>query len=678
MPPTTSITDLLDRSFKGFRPYQREAVDCYTRWVVSTREPLLIVMPTGAGKSWVIAGISAVLRQLAYEKTGLRKKVLVLAPSAELVGQNHAKMEASGFKASIFCAGAGDKSHSEDIIYATPETVRVNIEELMEYEFAGVLIDEAHRTSNQIIEAIDTIRSRNPNVRVAGLTATPYRLTEGYIYRQDKHLDLPPMSDDLTLDPYFSYMIYEVSAHYLIEQGYILPPIFGDVTAQYDTTKLVRNRTANWTNESSDEVFVHGNARDLAQEIVKEVKQKIRGGRHSAILFCQNIKHAEMVLSLLPPSQSGMISHKTPRRVRRQIIADFHRKKAFKYLVNVSTLTTGFDVAAVDVIAILRATHSASLFQQILGRGLRLSPETGKEDCLVLDYANNLGRFCPRGDPFSPEIRAALPSDREGSMRIEVDCPACAGTNWFQAVDLPGTEIDAQGYLRSIENGMPVLTALGERLAGHIGVQCTNFVEGPNQRLVRCEHRWSSVECPACGTLNTTYDQWCVKCETILGAALARMRTRAQHGDTTYDARIARVRDMTARIRPTKKQQEAVVLTLDIHELPRIKEGEDGNPELEETSPRTINVWMSPEWKHPSAQRQWSTFIEHCVLGGPVRTPSDLTRDGIELILPEEVVFRAKPPSDPSKTDGPVFYELLQLRDEPTLQMDPAYAATNP
>jgi len=64
-------------------------------------------------------------------------------------------------------------------------------------------------------------------------------------------------------------------------------------------------------------------------------------------------------------------------------IEQFKQKK-FKYLVNVSVLTTGFDAPHVDVIAILRPTDSNALYQQIVGRGLRLSPD--KKDCYVLDY----------------------------------------------------------------------------------------------------------------------------------------------------------------------------------------------------------------------------------------------------------------------------------------------------
>lgn len=86
----------------------------------------------------------------------------------------------------------------------------------------------------------------------------------------------------------------------------------------------------------------------------------------------------------------------TPGPERERLIAAF-KARELKYLVNVAVLTTGFDAPHVDVIAILRPTESVGLYQQIVGRGLRLSP--GKTDCLILDYAGNPGNSTPRRSP---------------------------------------------------------------------------------------------------------------------------------------------------------------------------------------------------------------------------------------------------------------------------------------
>ena len=122
------------------------------------------------------------------------------------------------------------------------------------------------------------------------------------------------------------------------------------------------------------------------------------------MLFAATVQHAKEVLDSLPPSLSA-IHHgrKSPKADRDRIIEQFKAQK-IKYLVNVDVLTTGFDADHVDVIALLRATESVSLLQQIIGRGLRI--RHGKDDCLVLDYAQkNIDRHCPDGDVFNPTIK---------------------------------------------------------------------------------------------------------------------------------------------------------------------------------------------------------------------------------------------------------------------------------
>jgi len=102
------------------------------------------------------------------------------------------------------------------------------------------------------------------------------------------------------------------------------------------------------------------------------------------MFFAATVQHAEEVYASLPPEISAILTALTGKTKRKKIIASFKRQE-IKYLVNVGVLTRGFDADHVDVIAILRATESVALLQQIIGRGLRI--REGKEDCLILDYA---------------------------------------------------------------------------------------------------------------------------------------------------------------------------------------------------------------------------------------------------------------------------------------------------
>jgi DNA repair protein RadD len=113
------------------------------------------------------------------------------------------------------------------------------------------------------------------------------------------------------------------------------------------------------------------------------------------MIFAATVMHAKEVMTYLPEDHSALITGDTPNSERDKIIKQF-KAKQLKYLVNISVLTTGFDAPHVDFIAILRPTESVSLYQQIVGRGLRLAE--GKDDCLVIDYAGN------GFDLFYPEV----------------------------------------------------------------------------------------------------------------------------------------------------------------------------------------------------------------------------------------------------------------------------------
>lgn len=104
----------------------------------------------------------------------------------------------------------------------------------------------------------------------------------------------------------------------------------------------------------------------------------------SCMIFAATVEHAKEILTLLPNDYATLICAETTTIVREKAIDAFKVQK-IRYLVNVSILTTGFDTPHIDLIAILRPTESVSLYQQIIGRGLRLFPN--KSQCIILDYA---------------------------------------------------------------------------------------------------------------------------------------------------------------------------------------------------------------------------------------------------------------------------------------------------
>ena len=121
----------------------------------------------------------------------------------------------------------------------------------------------------------------------------------------------------------------------------------------------------------------------ICEDIVQKSEQK-----NGVIIFAATVEHAVEIQQYLSHEKTGLITGQTDLKERDKIILDF-KDKEIKFLINVSVLTTGFDAPHVDVIAILRKTESVSLYQQMIGRGLRLHPD--KKECLVPTKATLFG-----------------------------------------------------------------------------------------------------------------------------------------------------------------------------------------------------------------------------------------------------------------------------------------------
>jgi DNA repair protein RadD len=478
------------------RPYQQEAHDAAIDWIKRNRSPCVIEAATGAGKSHIIAALGATVHAISKGK-----HVLVLQPSAELVDQNAEKYRATGAKCSIFSASAGEKSLRHPVVFGTPLTVKNRISRFGN-QFAVVIIDECHGITPTVMSIIEAMREANPNLRVVGLSATPYRMMTGYIF--SLWPDGKPVRQDETRDPYFGACVYRIRARSLIDQGYLTLPVIGSIgVASYETMNMQLNGRGQFDADDIDRAF-HGHGRKTA-DIISDIIGQSRG-RNGVMIFAATVRHAQECLASLPPSLSALVTGETPKVERKRILADFKARK-LKYLVNVSVLTTGFDAPHVDVIAILRATESVGLLQQIVGRGLRLF--AGKTDCVVLDYAQNIDRHCPDGDIFSPEIKVRGGEKGEGSMTCT--CPECNVENEFTPrPNEEGYAVDINGYFLDLD-GNRVETEWGA-MPAHFGRRCLGMSSVAGN-LVRCGYRWTSKPCPKCEEANDIAARYCTKCK---------------------------------------------------------------------------------------------------------------------------------------------------------------------
>ena len=460
------------------RPYQQEAVDNAVKFFKKKRDPAVVVLPTGAGKSLVIAELARIAKG----------RVLVLAHVKELVEQNYEKYKSYGLEAGIFSASLGKKERDQKAIFGSVQSVARASDDFFD-NFSLLVIDECHRVADdsdsQYQEVVKKLRERNAGLCILGLTATPFRLGLGWIYEYSQRGEIKTDKKR-----FFKQCVYELPLAYMIKKGYLTIPVKVDIpVTSYDFSELIdKNRM--YTAAEVEEVLK--SQKRLTPLIVKNfIDITVRFHRQGVMIFSSSVKHAEEIMSHLPPDQSRVVLGDTLISDRNSIVQDFKKKK-FKYLVNVSVLTTGFDAPHVDMIAIMRPTESNSLYQQIVGRGLRISE--GKKECYVLDYTG-IGH-----DIFAPEINDKRPT--KDTVAVQVTCPKCALEN------------DFWGY--TDDDGVMI---------EHFGRKCKGAVQDPNTlEIVPCGFRFRLKICHACGSENDVTARACEKCDAVLIDADAKLK----------------------------------------------------------------------------------------------------------------------------------------------------------
>lgn len=588
------------------RSYQQAAVDAATAHLRRSIMPGLLDLATGAGKSLIVAEIA----KWIFQTSG--KRVLCLQPSAELTAQNHEKYMATGNKASIYSASAGGKCFKHPVVYGTPGTVKNSLNRFGD-QFAAVIIDEAHGITNSIKMIVGAMRGRNPNLRVLGLTATPYRMRDGYIYQYD--IDGSFMPEEVAIAPYFNQLLYRVTTRELIEMGYLTPAhAEPDLAAAYEGAGSIELNSQGKYNAADLERVFEGRGR-LTSQIVSDVVSHAQG-RRGVMLFAATVQHAQEIMESLPAEYSRMLGGtiNMKKAERRALVEDFKAQK-FKYLVSVATLTTGFDAPHVDLIAVLRATESPGLFQQIIGRGLRLYD--GKEDCLVLDYAENIKRFDLQDDLFTPDVKAKRASG--GGERVPIICPICDFENQFilnpEYIEM---DYDRYGYVLDLE-GNNLQSEYGP-IPSHFGRRCTGQDRDPAHpgAYVQCSYRWTYKECPECGEHNDIAARYCVSCKHELVDPNEKLqRDFVMVKKDPYAISTDEVISWSAHPHTTQSGMDSVRCDY-------------------QTEYRSFPVYYNPWSKHPDAVRSWvslskavyrghvapdaQTFLRHLAKGTPPKT----------------------------------------------------------
>lgn len=350
------------------RSYQHDSVEyAYKHFYEVKGRNGIIILPTGSGKSIVIANIIK----------RINVPTLILQPSKEILVQNFKKYTDLGFYAEVYSASIGQKQ----VGMVTFATIGSIIKKMHLFKHIKlIIIDECHGV--EPTKGMYNTLIRTMGVKVIGLTATPYRLYSSmggaelrFITRQKATL--------------FHDIIYLVQNKKLFEEKFLATLKYYEIKDkhfEYDTSKLERNSNgSDYTDRSVKEYHKSINFPEKISNIARRLEVK---NRKAILIFVRFLDEAREIVRMNPTY--GYIDGEMDQKSRDSVIKAFLDGR-IKVLVNSGVLTTGFDFPELDTVIMGRDTMSLALYYQIVGRSIRIHPN--KEEAWIIDMCKNVQRF---------------------------------------------------------------------------------------------------------------------------------------------------------------------------------------------------------------------------------------------------------------------------------------------
>ncbi|NET47085.1 DEAD/DEAH box helicase [Okeania sp. SIO2B3] len=374
------------------RDYQLQVIDDLYQLIKHNQRRILIVAPTGAGKTIIAASF-------IYQEYSSGKTILFIVHRDVLIKQTLNKFANFGIECGVI-AGGYKENKNASVQIASAQTLARRKTNWFTPNI--VLIDEAHQTAwNKVVQR-QLENYESSNTTFIGLTATPWRLS-----KREAMSDL------------FDTLIAAPTPGELILKGYLAPPIYYSV----DGADLKGVRTVAGDFNNSD-LGVRCNVPEVVNAIVSEWKRLANG--RLTIAFAVNVAHAKAIATAF--NQAGIAAASvdgTMPTKQREIIYSQLQSGLIKVLASCEALGEGFDVPAISCVLLCRPTKSKAKGWQQIGRGLRIYP--GKYDCLILDQAGLIKQF-----GFIEDITTFTLGQSKHSLPNEAPkkiCPQCSAVN---------------------------------------------------------------------------------------------------------------------------------------------------------------------------------------------------------------------------------------------------------
>lgn len=369
----------------SLRPYQEECIQECLAALESGVTRIGVSSPTGSGKTTIFTHL---IDRLPPRPNG-GDRVLIMVNSIELALQA-ANAVTSMFPDKTVEIEQGSKykaSGLADVTVATYQTLNRSQQRLDKFTpscFKAVVVDEAHHAAApsylKVLSHFDSHIGLDAEARAA--TDSDAVPVFGFSATFSRH-------DGLALGKVFDRIVFHKDFLEMIGEKWLCPIRFTSIKADIDLASVkLSNFNADFAASSLAAVV---NTPVVNRLVLKAWLDRAHNHRRSTLIFAVNIEHVQELTHTF--RQAGIdaryLHGGTPMLERRQLLEDF-RAGVYPVLVNCAILTEGADVPAIDCVLLARPTRSRNLFSQMIGRGLRLSPATGKRDCLVLDIVGNI------------------------------------------------------------------------------------------------------------------------------------------------------------------------------------------------------------------------------------------------------------------------------------------------
>jgi DNA repair protein RadD len=355
--------------------------------MLNTQNNFLVACATGLGKT-------VIFHEFLKQSSG---KSLILFNRLELLKEQYDRAIKSGLDASIYSSSI-DRNLNSNVVIGNVQS----LSKVPANTFDRILIDEVHN--------VDFLNSKTQYAKflngftgkIYGFTATPFR-SNGFIYGKDK---------------LFKQVDFSRGLKWAIDNGHLVPAVLKNSAAEFDL-KNVRTTAGDYNQADLDKLS--SDDKKVSKQLDDALPKLL--SRQSIIWACCNIEHAERLNKMLTErGESSSVLHSEQEQDLRDSELKAFRQGQVRHLCFVSIVKEGFDCPRIDAVVLMRPTKSATLYVQIVGRGLRLFDN--KKDCLVLDYGQVIKNLGALDAPF---LSFAHKSSTKADV-IEIAkkvCPGC-------------------------------------------------------------------------------------------------------------------------------------------------------------------------------------------------------------------------------------------------------------